>query len=155
MRAETLALVRSTLKKANNPLTIDEITTLSGVSRNSVRSALVRLEAISDGNYPSRWIGNQSSKPASIAGHKKRTVAVPLDIGGDWITRWETARQRVGATLATTEISRDSDPNKLFELFADAAKVFASIAYALKENKDKPDWYQSLGGSVETLFEED
>lgn len=135
--------------------TIKELTVKAGVSPNTVRTALDHLGAVSDGFHPAGWTKVAKTKQASLATKSQPTVSVPLDIDGDWVNRWEKARQRVGSRFATTEIMAESDPKELCSLFLDAAKIFSSIAYELEQIKDKPDWFELLGGQLESDFEEE
>lgn len=155
MRLDTMLRVGSVLKATDYPLTVQEIAEIAELSQNSVRAALPKLNATTDGNHPARWTKYKKTKAPSLAGRKKETVAVALDTAGNWIARWDAARQRVGSTLATTAIRPDSDPQELLVLFTDASRVFASIAYALQQVRDKPDWYQTMGGDIETTYNDE
>jgi hypothetical protein len=93
---------------------------------------------------------DRRSRRPSIAQAETETIEVTLRREDDWVSKWAKAARSFGAEVGKLTIKASDDPEALSIKFSNAARDLASIAYALKEASDKPDWFEVLGGTIDT-----
>lgn len=148
----TIRLVRKMLRAQPDGLTIDDLSALSGKSRNTIREALKALKAVPNTDYwPRRW-KVEGEDPEIFRevqlGDSQLNVLVPLVLDEDWVTRWNGAHKRLAEGMSKLSIEPGADPDKLLADLAAIASGAASVAHALQLVKGSPDWFQRLGGKL-------
>lgn len=139
-------------------LTVRELVTFTGLSYNTVKRSLIELKATEvPSSWPTQWalpvgitqvVETAIDTQRSIA-KSNSVVKVEYDSKGNWPGRWEAARSDALAVLrAQTFLGKHSDPAEMQKVFADAARIFASMAYDLKQVQDSPDWLDLLDGQI-------
>lgn len=156
MRDDTINRVARTLTVEG--LSIADIQRKTGMAYNTVKGALVNMGAATvEGSFPRRWTHPEGqvaylpikSAPSVLTPGTKEVVQVSLDTSGGWPERWEKARKPFGKDISVIEITEDRSPAELSALFAKGAMALASIAHALQEVQDKPDWFELLNGQTD------
>lgn len=135
------------------PSTVQSIVDQTGVSYSTVTRALKELRAVPSTGWPTKWslpVGEAPVYEKSIAPKGiDNVVSVELEEADDWLPRWERARDQFSEGIGALWLAADANPKELREAFSKAAKTLASIAYALQNVEDKPDWFTLLGGELE------
>jgi len=154
VRNDTLDTISNVLTAEG--LSIVDIRSKTGLAYNTVKNGLLALNAeVVPDSYPKLWkhakgAARVRSKPESaplIEG--ERYARIGLNVADNWPERWGEARRPFSAGIAKLDITPDADPKELAEQFARGAKSLASIAAALQDVSDKPDWFELVGGQIE------
>lgn len=147
----TVGAVQRTLQRHNRPMTVSELSRILGKSDPTVRKALEKAGAAEDRTvWPRVWSLPDSYAPPAQLGASTDNVLVPVILGEPaWAPRWNEAAQRVGEGIAKLQITPESDPVALMHQFIIAAQSLASVALAIQQAKDRPDWYAKLGGALD------
>lgn len=127
----------------------------TGLSYNTVKSALIKLEAeeVPD-SYPTEWKMTNAVLDRAVStepklGSSDLRLSIPLREESDWPQRWEIARQPLSKALGHLTISAETDPKELVMTLQVAATNLASIAYAVSQVQYKPDWFTLIGGDID------
>ena len=156
MRHDTLRLVATTLQTIG-PATVRDVATTAGLAYNTVKTALMVLSAaLVPNTYPAEWEIDLANVDASLfqaPGPKltktASTTSVDLVQSDGWVPRWDALRPKFGVTISHLAIDPAVDPGKLAEDFAKGASTLASIAYALRQVENQPEWFELMGGDLE------
>lgn len=143
----TVGMVMRLLNRQGKPMTISQLSAITGKSYNTVKRALSMGGAVQvEGSYPKVFTTPDQYEPERVVGDSYEVVRVPYVDHHPVVARWNGAREQFAANLARIEITANTDPDKLARDFAAAATTLASIAYAVGEAKRGPDWFAVLGG---------
>lgn len=139
------------------PASVRTISNTAGVSYNTVKNALGPLKALPiEDRWPTEWMLDMTEvddtlfQPAPPKLSKSATTTtVDIVTVDNWVERWESTRSRFGSTIGRIKLEPDNDPSQLAEDFAKGASTLASLAHALRQVEDKPEWFELLGGNLE------
>ncbi len=156
MRHDTLRTVATTLH-ALGPSTVRDLAQTAGLAYNTVKHALTELGASKLSNtFPAEWMLDLGTvdealfqPPGPKLSKTTSSTAVDLVQSDDWVSRWDALRPKFGATISHLAIDPAADPGKLAEDFAKGASTLASIAYALRQVENLPEWFELMGGELE------
>jgi hypothetical protein len=146
MRQSSLQRVRDVLDTSAGPLTSTELRKATGLSVNTLNVALRELGARKlTEHYPTKWIkGAGQGKLPAIGKADGDQVLVDLLVRDNWPAIWENRGQTIGSTVGALQLTSASDPKELAAQFSQAAASLASLALALQNVQNDPDWYQKL-----------
>lgn len=161
MRTENVFAVAKALTK--KPMTIKALTGRTGLSYATVKRALEDIKAVRvEGSWPIEWtkplvepeygisLADISTLTPSIASAEGTAVVlVDLVQGDDLLARWQDRQEAFAAELKNLVVRPDTDPAKLSAALANGASALASLAYAIREQETKPEWFTILGGQLD------
>lgn len=129
-----------------------KISHVTGLSYSTVRRGLDELGATRVPNtWPIEWKidTSQIARPEPELGEGDMRVSIPIRESDDWPQRWEAAREALAVSIAGLQITPQDDPKALAVAFQRGATSLASIAYAIDQVANRPDWYTLIGGELE------
>lgn len=149
----TVVAVSRLLHRHKRPMPVSELMEILDKSRPTILAALKRSGAHEDASvWPRVWSMSSDYDPTPQLGSSAENVLVPVILNEEnWVSRWNGARQRMGAGISAVEIKSDADPEKLYTDLLGAAQGLASVVLALQTVKNSPDWYTRLGGKTDEV----
>lgn len=150
----TEAVIRKQLESWGSR-TIPQLVKRTGLSYNAVKAALDRLGAIADEeSYPAKWhlgaLVDTVRAPRLAQPVGDLDIVISISTYNDWVPRWNGYYKRAGESLQLLGVDESSDPEVLSADLAAIARSTASMAFALQQVMNKPDWYQILSNGSET-----
>ena len=141
------ASVLDTLRMIGEPTSVTEIAKVIGKSRQAVRHALQDSGAVVvDDSRPLLWTLPENLQGARRVPSKHTDVeyTVSTKQTDDIVAIWNAQREAVGVSMSQLEIVPSMKPGKVAEQVGSLAGSLASLAYALEQVKNLPDWYEIL-----------
>lgn len=149
MRTRSLQQIQAVLLPG--PADARKISQVTRLSYSTVRRGLEEIgaERVPD-TWPVEWkIDASQVRREPELGKGDMRVSIPIREYHDWPQRWEEARESLAMNIAALQITPQDDPKALAVAFQRGATSLASIAYAIDQVANRPDWYSLIGGELE------
>lgn len=145
----------ATLLATSGPLSAGDITKLTGLSYNTVRNALEKIGAQSDGGFPAEYsYSGEIDTEKLLAQHPslatgEEMLLIDLEQREKWVDDWNRSIPKLARHMEKLVLFPADDPKILKEQLRKIFTPMAGLAYQLQLHEDDPSWYSALGGDPE------
>ena len=147
---ESTIKVVTALRSLGRPMLVSELVRFTGLTTNTVK-AVLKERGHAEPGYPTRWqLAADVIIPRRLS--TMRVGDVPVEVPYKRAQNWAEKHVELGQLadkLGNLPPKPTDDIRLLHKLVADAATIYASMAFDIQEAMEGPDWFERLGGNTE------
>jgi hypothetical protein len=148
MRVTTRDAITAVL--ISGPKSTAQIQARTKLHRNTLYTALREMATLDYGTYPATWKLNATEAPTKWDGNMKiegqqveKPKVKPFSLGKFNIEEWN---HQMSLFATAFKIDTSKDPTYMSKQLGQVIESFESMRATLELLKDKPDWFDQLGG---------